>query len=152
LLPVGEQKKDEDVIKLEFELRGLDFIKAGEASSELKQRLKKLGFNPGVVRRAAIAAYEAEMNVIIHAYKGVMEAEIFPNRIVIRLVDQGPGISDLDLAMQEGYSTASDEIREMGFGAGMGLPNIRRCADEFKMESELKKGTYLEVVIYADKG
>lgn len=149
---MGEQKKDEDVIKLEFELRGLDFIKAGEASSELKQRLKKLGFNPGVVRRAAIAAYEAEMNVIIHAYKGVMEAEIFSNRIVIRLVDQGPGISDLDLAMQEGYSTASDEIREMGFGAGMGLPNIRRCADEFKMESELKKGTYLEVVIYADKG
>ncbi len=140
----------EQAIILEFSLQGQDFIRAGEASTEIKQRLKKLGFRPDVVRRVAIVAYEAEMNVIIHARKGSLRIEITPRRILIRTLDEGPGITDIEQAMQEGYSTASDMIRELGFGAGMGLPNIRRFADEFKLQSRVGEGTLLEATIHAD--
>lgn len=149
---MAEKAKPERTLTLEFQLEGLDFLRAGEASSEVKKRLKKLGFAPEVVRRAAIAAYEAEMNVIIHAQRGVMRIEISPLKVVIVVEDEGPGISDIELAMQEGYSTAPDQIREMGFGAGRGLPNIRRCADELDIQSRVGEGTCLKIVIYTDQG
>ena len=144
---MNEQTGIEQTISLEFSLESLDFIRAGEASSELKQRLKKLGFKPELVRRAAIAAYEAEMNVIIHAQKGVMRVEITPARLLILVEDEGPGISDIEQAMQEGFSTASDAIRELGFGAGMGLPNIKRCADDLAIQSTPGQGTRLQITI-----
>lgn len=144
--------KAEQAIMLEFTLQGQDFIRAGEASSEIKQRLKKLGFKPDMVRRAAIVAYESEMNVIIHARKGTLRVEITPRKILIQALDEGPGIADIEQAMQEGFSTAPDMIRELGFGAGMGLPNIKRFADEFKIQSRVGEGTLLEIIIHADKG
>jgi len=144
--------KTEQTISFEFSLQGQDFIRAGEASTEIKQRLKKLGFRPDVVRRAAIVAYEAEMNVIIHARKGILRVDITPRQIVIRAIDEGPGIPDIEQAMQEGFSTAPDIIRELGFGAGMGLPNIKRFADKFHIQSRVGQGTLLEAIIHADKG
>lgn len=145
---MDKQTGVEQTISLEFSLESLDFVRAGEASSEIKQRLKKLGFKPELVRRAAIAAYEAEMNVIIHAQKGIMQVEITPSRLVILVEDEGPGIADIELAMQEGFSTAPDAIRELGFGAGMGLPNIKRCVDEMDIQSIPGQGTRLQVTIY----
>jgi anti-sigma regulatory factor (Ser/Thr protein kinase) len=144
---VSEQAKPEQILILEFTLKSLDFMRAGEASSEFKQRLKKLGFKPELVRRAAIAAYEAEMNVIIHARKGVMRFEIAPARLLIVVEDEGPGISDIEQAMQEGFTTASAAIRELGFGAGMGLPNIKRCADAMDIQSIPGQGTRLQIII-----
>lgn len=142
----------EQTISLEFTLESMDFARAGEASSKVKQYLKKLGFKPELVRRAAIAAYEAEMNVIIHALKGTMRVEITSNRIVILVEDEGPGINDIEQAMKEGFSTAPEEIRELGFGAGMGLPNIKRCADEMDLRSVPGLGTRLEFVITNEQG
>ncbi len=138
---------DEQAMSLEFSLESLNFIRAGEASSELKQRLNKLGFRPELVRRAAIAAYEAEMNVIIHAEKGTMKVEITPARLLVLVEDEGPGISNIEQAMQEGFSTASEAIRELGFGAGMGLPNIKRCADDLEIQSTPGRGTRLKITI-----
>lgn len=126
----------------------MDFVTAGEASSNIKHTLQLIGFPPAVVRRVAIAAYETEMNIVIHAHEGVMKTSIKPHKIEIIAEDTGPGIPDIRLAMQEGYSTAPDHIREMGFGAGMGLPNIRNCADEFTLDSVYGVGTTLRVVIY----
>ena len=109
-----------------YDVDGHDFSIAGEASSNFKSYLKKLGIAPEVIRRVAIAMYEAEINTIIHGGGGICDAEVSKDRITITFRDHGPGIKDIDLAMQEGYSTASDQIREMGFGAGMGLPNIKK--------------------------
>lgn len=142
----------EQTISLQFELKSHDFVQAGEASSEIRRRLKKLGFASDVVRRAAIAAYEAEMNVIIHARRGRLQVEITPRQILIIAQDEGPGISNIHQAMQEGFTTAPDMIRELGFGAGMGLPNIRRFADEFNISSCAGEGTSLKIVIYAGEG
>ncbi len=142
----------EQTIFLEFELESHDFVQAGEASSEIRRRLKKLGFASDVVRRAAIAAYEAEMNVIIHARRGWLKVEITPRQILIIAQDEGPGIDNIHQAMQEGFTTAPDMIRELGFGAGMGLPNIRRFADEFNISSCTGEGTSLEIIIYASEG
>jgi serine/threonine-protein kinase RsbT len=136
------------LFSLEFDIEGRDFSRAGRASTTVKQVLKDLGVNPSVVRRAAICAYEAEMNIVMYAKRGKMEFVISPERIHIKLEDSGPGIEDIDLAMQEGYSTATDEMREMGFGAGMGLPNIKRNSDEFYISSEPGKGTRLWIVIH----
>jgi anti-sigma regulatory factor (Ser/Thr protein kinase) len=149
---VNEQTGAEQTISLEFTLESLDFVRAGEASGKVKQYLKKLGFKPELVRRAAIAAYEAEMNVIIHAVRGTMRVEISPNCIVILVEDEGPGISDIEQAMKEGFSTAPEAIRELGFGAGMGLPNIKRCADEMDLRSVPGQGTRLEFVITNEQG
>lgn len=124
-----------------------DFAHAGEASSRLKKTLTRLGIDPRIVRRVAIATYEAEMNVIIYAQKGEIIAEVQPERVRIRVVDRGPGIADIEQAMQPGFSTAPDSVRELGFGAGMGLPNIQSCADEMKLESKVGEGTRLEIVI-----
>jgi serine/threonine-protein kinase RsbT len=137
----------EEGVNLEHAIEGLDFVKAGEASSNIKRTLQLVGYPPQIIRRVAIAAYEAEMNIAIHAGKGVLRTTIRPDFVEIIADDCGPGIPDISLAMKEGYSTAPDHIREMGFGAGMGLPNIKRCADSFSIESVVGKGTWLRAVI-----
>ncbi|NOZ87659.1 MAG: anti-sigma regulatory factor [Deltaproteobacteria bacterium] len=133
-----------------FKIKGGNFSKAGSASIETKEILRELGVDPVIVRRAAIVAYEAEMNVVMYADNGEMVITVNPDAIRIRLQDQGPGIKDIDAAMQEGFSTASDEIREMGFGAGMGLPNIKKNADVFELTTTVGKGTCYKIVIYLD--
>ena len=126
---------------------GDDFSMAGKASAEVKRILGQLGIDPGIVKRVSVAMYEAEINMAIHAGGGVAEADISPERIVVTMTDEGPGISDIDLAMTEGYSTAPEWIRELGFGAGMGLPNMKRNADEFGIESEVGRGTKVTMLI-----
>ena len=130
-----------------FEIGGRDFSNAGKASITVKTILREIGIHPAVIRRAAIASYEAEMNVVLYARKGTMELRVTPKGIRITVEDEGDGIADVELAMQEGYSTAPDEIREMGFGAGMGLPNIKKNSDTFTIDSVPGKGTTLEIVI-----
>jgi len=135
-------------------IEGNNFSSAGEASIRLKHALQHIGYPALLIRRIAVAAYEAEMNIIIHAHRGVMKAEITPETVTIWAEDEGPGIPNVELAMQEGYSTAPDYIREMGFGAGMGLPNIKRCADIFDIKTHIEKrgniekGTKIKIVIY----
>ncbi len=138
----------EQGIALEFILEGADFNSAGEASSRIKRTLQQLGVRPDIIRRIAISAYEAEMNVIIHAYHGVIRAGIYSDRTELIVDDEGPGILDVALAMREGFSTAPDHIREMGFGAGMGLPNMVRCTDKFDIETVTGIGTKLTMIIY----
>jgi serine/threonine-protein kinase RsbT len=133
---------------LTFTVEGGNFTKAGHASSEIKKVLKQLNLDPKIIKRAVIALYEAEVNIVAHAYKGVMAIDINPERIMVDIRDEGPGIRDISLAMQEGYSTASEKVREMGFGAGMGLPNIKKNTDLMKLESEVGKGTYLSFSIF----
>ncbi len=134
-------------IILKFTVSDEDFSTAGEASATVKKTLKQLGFSPDVVRRVAIAMYEGEINMVIHANGGTATVEINQQSIIITLADKGPGIKDIDLAMQEGYSTAPDEVRNLGFGAGMGLPNIKRYSDDLKIETELGVGTTLTIRI-----
>lgn len=136
-------------IKLTFEVSGDDFTHAGEASGSLKRTLKKLGIDMEIIRRISIAVYEGEINMVIHANGGVIEAEISAESIEVWLKDKGPGIKDVELAMQEGYSTARDEIRALGFGAGMGLPNIKKYTDDMSIETEIGVGTtvYMKVNI-----
>jgi len=138
---------EEPLFVQRFDICGRDFLNAGKASTTVKAILRDVGIHPAVIRRAAIAAYEAEMNVVLYARKGTMELRVTPKDICITVEDEGDGIADMELAMQEGYSTAADEIREMGFGAGMGLPNIKRNADTFAIDSLVGKGTTLEIVI-----
>ncbi len=134
---------------LRYHIKAGDFIHGGNASSSIKRALVRLGANPQIARRCGIAVYEAEMNLIIHTNSGGMiKVEIEPHRIKMQAVDGGPGIPDVNLALQTGYSTATEEIRELGFGAGMGLPNIQRCVDRMLLESEPGKGTRLEMYIY----
>ena len=148
-----------EAIKVHYDVPGDDFTRAGEASGMLKRYLKKIGFAPDVIRKVSIAMYEAEINMVshaqggeitvsitpekmvIHAHGGEIDGEITPEKISVTLRDQGPGIPDVDLAMQEGYSTAPDNVRSLGFGAGMGLPNIKKYTDEMKIETVLGKGT-----------
>jgi len=139
--------KNDNRITMEFVLNNSEFDIAGEASSKIKRVLQQIGIRSEIVRRIAISSYEAEMNVIIHAYRGIMQVNIFPDRTEITVEDEGPGIADIEQAMQEGYSTAPDYVREMGFGAGMGLPNMSRCADEFKIDSQVGVGTKILMVI-----
>ena len=131
-----------------FFLTGKDFANAGVASSELKAILEKMGVNNSIIRRAAIAAFEAEMNVIIYTPAGMMRYKITPDHIKVIVEDIGPGIEDIELAMTEGYSTAPEYIREMGWGAGMGLPNIKKNTDELKITSTIGEGTILEFLIH----
>lgn len=130
-----------------FGIRGGDFIHAGEISSKIKNILKEIGTHPEIIRRTAIAAYEAEMNVVIYAQEGTLYFLLTSFFLKIIVEDKGPGIEDIELAMKEGYSTAPEKIREMGFGAGMGLPNIKKNADDLKISSEINKGTRLEITI-----
>ncbi|UCD84834.1 MAG: ATP-binding protein [Deltaproteobacteria bacterium] len=130
-----------------FTVRGGDFANAGEVSCKVRNILKEIGINSDIIRRVAIVAYEAEMNVVMYAREGTLSFEVTPDRIKLVMEDEGNGIENIELAMQEGYSTATDEIREMGFGAGMGLPNIKKNSDDFKINSIVGKGTRVEVTI-----
>ncbi len=142
---------DRTSIILRYNVLPRDFNRGGEASSNIKLLLNRLGAPPEIVRRAAIAAYEAEMNLIIHTTEGgEIEAEVQPGRLILRALDRGPGIPDIAKAMEPGFSTATEWIRELGFGAGMGLSNIKRCANEMKLESPEQKRTYLEATFYLD--
>ena len=142
-----EAKHDEPLLKQEFKIEGGDFIHAGEVSSKIKRILKDIGISQEVIRRTAIATYEAEMNVVCHARRGIFRLAIAPDRLIIVVEDEGKGIEDIELAMQEGFSTASEEVREMGFGAGMGLPNIKKNMDDLNVTSEVDKGTRVEMSI-----
>ena len=138
------------VFRQKFEIKGGDFSRGGEVSCEVKNLLKEIGLPAPSVRRAAIASYEAEMNVIMYAEHGVLDLSVTPLQIRIVVEDSGPGIADIELAMNEGYSTATPEMRELGFGAGMGLSNIKKNADEFEITSEVGKGTRLSMIILTD--
>ncbi len=133
-----------------FFLTGKDFTNAGSASGNLKGILENLGIPPDIIRRASIAAFEAEMNTIIYAVAGMMHYSVTPQEVKVIIQDLGPGIPDIDLAMKEGYSTAPDSIREMGFGSGMGLPNIKKSSDKLTINSVVGEGTTLEFVIYLE--
>lgn len=132
----------------EFNVEGGNFSKAGTASSQLKKILKQLNVDPRIVKRVVVALYEAEVNIVAHAFSGTIYIDIDTEKIEIKLVDEGPGIPDIELAMQQGYSTASPEVREMGFGAGMGLPNIKNNTDRLLVTSEVGKGTTVEMTTY----
>ncbi|MDP4289828.1 MAG: ATP-binding protein [Bacteroidota bacterium] len=131
----------------EYIIDGGNFAKAGTASSLFKKVLKQLNVDPKLIKRTVVALYEAEVNIVAHAYNGVIRIDIDTERIYINLTDKGPGIPDIELAMQKGYSTATPEVREMGFGAGMGLSNIKANADKLKIQSEVGKGTTVEIEI-----
>jgi serine/threonine-protein kinase RsbT len=137
----------ESVFRQEFSLKGGDFAKAGAAACQIKELLKDLGLDASTVRRAAIIAYEAEMNVIMYAWEARMDLAVSTEEVHLTVDDHGPGIADVALAMTEGYSTATAEMRELGFGAGMGLPNIKRNADVFTIDSEVDRGTRLDIII-----
>jgi len=128
-----------------YKVLGRDFSNAGRVSTSIKDTLKRLGVNPAVVRRVAIVSYEAEMNLVMYAIRGKVSLSVSREAVTLSVDDEGPGIPDVALAMQEGWSTATAEMREMGFGAGMGLPNIRKNADEFDISSEVGKGTRLYI-------
>ena len=137
----------EQVIHLEYEVSGENFASAGSASEDVKSHLKKLGVPSDDIRRVAIAMYEGEINMVIHAGGGKAYVDIYLDRVMIRLVDQGKGIADIKLAMQPGWSTASEDVRSLGFGAGMGLPNMKKYTDEFTIESEVGKGTTVVMTV-----
>jgi anti-sigma regulatory factor (Ser/Thr protein kinase) len=130
-----------------FEIRGRNFSDAGQVSTEIKSILKELGIDAAIIRRVAIATYEAEMNVVMYADEASLTLKVTPRAIRITVDDRGPGIPDISLAMQEGFSTATQEMREMGFGAGLGLPNIRKNADAFTITSKAGKGTKLGITV-----
>lgn len=134
-----------NVLTNAYDVRSGAFQTAGDASASIKRKLKQIGVDSGILRRIAVASYEAELNLIIHSLGGTLTLEMSPEKIVLISQDVGPGIADISKAMQEGYSTASEEARDLGFGAGMGLPNMKRNADGFDIASELGKGTRIEM-------
>jgi anti-sigma regulatory factor (Ser/Thr protein kinase) len=131
----------EELLRRTFEVRGRDFDKAGDTSAEVKAILTDLGLDPDIILRAGVVTFEAEMNVVMYAERATVTFVLSEDALSIEVKDEGPGIPDLELAMQEGYTTASDEMREMGFGYGMGLPNIKKTSDAFTLESEVGRGT-----------
>ena len=138
----------DELLSRSFAIRGRDFERAGEASTEIKSLLKELEIDPAVIRRTVVIAFEAEMNIVMYADEGTVTFVLTDEDIGV--ADRGPGIPDLDLALQEGWSTATDEMREMGFGFGMGLPNIRRNSDEFSVKSQVGEGTVVSSRISLD--
>ena len=132
---------------LEYQVYEADFVNAGAASSAIKKTLKQLNVSPQIVKRVVVALYEAGVNAIAHAYGGMIYADIEPDKIVLKVEDKGPGIPDIDWAMQEGNSTASPEVRNMGFGAGMGLPNIQKNVDKLNVTSTVGVGTTVEMEV-----
>jgi len=134
-------------VKYHYTISGDDFSHAGNASSEIKKTLQRLGIPPDVIKRTAVAMYEAEINMVVHAGGGEADISIEPGYIAIVMSDHGPGIPDIELAMKDGYSTAPELVRELGFGAGMGLPNMKRNTDELKIESTPGKGTTVTMKI-----
>ena len=139
-----------EVLKQRYVVSADDFVSAGAASAAVKKTLKQLGCSPDFIRRTSIAMYEGEINMVIHGGGGIADVEISENQVTITLTDEGPGIADISLAMKEGFSTAPDKVREMGFGAGMGLPNIKKQSDDFDLISEVGKGTTLIIQLKMD--
>ena len=135
-------------IRFHFDVDGENFTSAGEASVAVKKKLRQLGYPPDVIRKVSIAMYEGEINMVIHANGGKADVEVNDDEIVIILADTGPGIPNVELAMQEGYSTARDNIRALGFGAGMGLPNMKKYTDEMKIDTEVGVGTTITMKVY----
>lgn len=131
-----------------YTVDGEDFTRAGEASSNVKGKLKQMGVNPEVVRKVAISMYEGEINMVVHAKGGEITVEVTPTEIIMILKDKGPGIPDVEKAMQAGYSTATENIRSLGFGAGMGLPNMKKYSDELNIDTELGVGTTVTMKVY----
>ena len=140
----------EELLSRSFAVRGRDFEKAGEASTEIKSLLKTLDVDPDVIRRTVVIAFEAEMNIVMYADEGTVSFTLTDEDIGIEAADRGPGIPDLGLALQEGWSTATDEMREMGFGFGMGLPNIKRNADRFAVDTRVGEGTTVSTRVSLD--
>ena len=136
-------------LSLEYLVPGDDFGRAGEASSKVKNVLKRVGFDSDCIRRVSIAMYEGEINMVIHGGGGVAKVEVYPDRVEIALKDHGPGIPNVEQAMQEGWSTAPENVRELGFGAGMGLPNIKKYTDAMHIDSRVGEGTTLTMRIEA---
>ena len=134
-------------LNLRFEVDGDDFTSAGQASVQVKKSLRQLGISPDIIRKVSIAMYEGEINMVIHARGGEADVYVYPDRIEIVLADHGPGIENVALAMQEGYSTAPDNIRTLGFGAGMGLPNMKRYTDDMQIESTVGVGTTIRMKV-----
>ena len=137
----------EDAIVLTYDISADDFTRAGEASSDVKRKLKQMGVDPEAIRKVAIAMYEGEINMVIHAKGGLITVEMTPQQIKMILADVGPGIPDVELAMQAGYCTAPDEIRSLGFGAGMGLPNMKKYSDEMEIDTRLGEGTTITMIV-----
>lgn len=136
-----------DVIALTYDISPDDFTRAGEASSDVKSKLKQVGVSPAAIRKVAIAMYEGEINMVIHAKGGEITVEITPSEIKMILADVGPGIPDVDQAMKAGYSTAPDEVRSLGFGAGMGLPNMKKYTDDMKIDTTIGVGTTITMIV-----
>lgn len=134
-------------LKFRFDVQGGNFTSAGQASVLVKKNLRQLGLSPEIIRRVSIAMYEGEINMVIHAGGGVAEVLVHEDKVEIILDDKGPGIPNIELAMKEGFSTAPDNIRSLGFGAGMGLPNMKRYTDSMNIETELGKGTKITMVV-----
>lgn len=137
----------EDAVKFTYEVDGSDFSSAGAASVAVKKNLRQMGLSPEVIRRVAIAMYEGEINMVIHAEGGIAEVEVSPEKITMVLSDHGPGIENVELAMQEGYSTAKDNIRSLGFGAGMGLPNMKKYTDSMVIDTVIGEGTTITMTV-----
>ena len=137
-----------DTITLTYTVSNEDFTRAGEASSDVKSRLKQMNVDPAVIRKVSITMYEGETNMVIHAKRGTITVEISSDQITMTLADKGPGIADIDKAMQAGYSTAPDNVRSLGFGAGMGLPNMKKYTDDMQITTELGVGTTVVMKVY----
>jgi anti-sigma regulatory factor (Ser/Thr protein kinase) len=140
----------QELMRRSYPIRGRDFDKAGETASAVKLILKELGIDAEIIHRTVVVAFEAEMNVVMYAAEGTLSFVLTDENIELEIADRGPGIADIDLALTEGYSTATNEMREMGFGFGMGLPNIRRNSDEFDIDTEVGKGTTVSALIRLD--
>lgn len=136
-----------DNLKFHYDVDGENFSSAGQASVDVKKVLRSLGFSPDIIRRVSIAMYEGEINMVIHASGGSADVEVTPDEIVIVLEDTGPGIPNVELALREGYSTAKDNIRQLGFGAGMGLPNMKKYTDDMQIDTEVGKGTRITMKV-----
>ena len=137
----------EELLRKTYQIHGRDFDKAGETATEIKQILKGVGVDSGVIHRTVVIAFEAEMNVVMYASEGLATFVLTDEEIRLEMADKGPGIENIEMALTEGFSTATDQMREMGFGFGMGLPNIRKNADDFKLESEVGAGTTVSAVV-----
>jgi serine/threonine-protein kinase RsbT len=138
--------------KKSFHIKSRDFIRAGEASINVQNLLKSMDFDPRLIRRVAICGYESEMNVVMHGGDGSLSLEVDTDKLILEISDDGPGIVDIDLAMQAGYSTANDDHREMGFGAGMGLPNMKKNSDQIHIESNNGQGTVVRMIFFLPEG
>ena len=143
----GEDRTMSDLLEFKYDVDGEDFTRVGHASTDLKKKLKRIGIAPDVVRRVSIALYEGEINMVIHAYGGQITVTVSEDNIKMVLKDRGPGIPDVEKAMTAGFSTASENVRNLGFGAGMGLPNMKKYTDSIEVETELGVGTTVTMVV-----